>query len=181
MDFCKWKQRLFARFPKERAVGLAAGLGVCGILLLYLSSFLGDGGAEEKPESAPASVSQEYKEELEEDLGQIVSAITGEESPTVVVTLENSGRSLFASDERYGGQRSGGEESSQERETSHILLEDADGNQSALTVAQTNPEVQGVVVVSRFAGDPAVQEKLLKAVCTALDVSTAKVCVAPQG
>ena len=82
---------------------------------------------------------------------------------------------------RYGGQRSGGEESSQERETSHILLEDADGNQSALTVAQTNPEVQGVVVVSRFAGDPAIQEKLLKAVCTALDVSTAKVCVAPQG
>ena len=46
-----------------------------------------------------------------------------------------------------------------------------------MTVTKTQPKVKGVVVVSRMAGDPAVQEKLLTAVCTALDVSTAKVCV----
>ena len=42
-------------------------------------------------------------------------------------------------------------------------------------------DIQGVVVVSDFAGDPAVREKLLAAVCTALDLSSARVCVTSRG
>ena len=96
------------------------------------------------------------------------------------VTLSDNGRSLYAADERESG-RQEESASSQERETSPILLEDAQGNQHALTVTQTQPEVQGVVVVSDFAGDPAVREKLLTAVCTALDLSSARVCVTSRG
>ena len=90
---------------------------------------------------------------------------------------------LYASDERYTVEQPGGEgeTSREERETAHILLEDAQGNQSALTITQTQPEVQGVVVVSQFAGNAAIREKLLEAVCTALHVSSAKVCVTAGG
>ena len=127
--------------------------------------------------SVPAA---DYRGELEESLCRIVTAITGEAQPTVVVTLSDNGRSLYAADERESG-RQEESASSQERETSPILLEDAQGNQHALTVTQTQPEVQGVVVVSDFAGDPAVREKLLTAVCTALDLSSARVCVTSRG
>ena len=60
-------------------------------------------------------------------------------------------------------------------------VEDADGNQHALTITQTHPEIQGVVVVSAFADNPAVREKLLTAVCTALNLSSARVCVTGSG
>lgn len=154
-------------------------LGICGIALIGLSSFWEPSGQQDAPaeSSVPAA---DYRGELEESLCRIVTAITGEAQPTVVVTLSDNGRSLYAADERESG-RQEESASSQERETSPILLEDAQGNQHALTVTQTQPEVQGVVVVSDFAGDPAVREKLLAAVCTALDLSSARVCVTSRG
>ncbi|MGI6255372.1 MAG: hypothetical protein ACOYJZ_07030 [Acutalibacter sp.] len=170
----QWKQRLWEIFQKEKALKLVVLLGICGIALIGLSSFWEPAPAQ-KEELDPVS-QEDYSAQLESGISRIVTAITGEEAPTVVVTLADSGRSLYASDQRENTRQEDGA-SSTERETSHILLEDADGGQSALTVTQTQPEVQGVVVVSAMADDPAVREKLLTAVCTALDVSTARVCV----
>lgn len=175
MEPGKWKQALGGLLQKEKAVKLVVLLGICGIALIGLSSFWEPSGQQDAP--AESSV---RRGELEESLCRIVTAITGEAQPTVVVTLSDNGRSLYAADERESG-RQEESASSQERETSPILLEDAQGNQHALTVTQTQPEVQGVVVVSDFAGDPAVREKLLAAVCTALDLSSARVCVTSRG
>lgn len=178
MEPGKWKQALGGLLQKEKAVKLVVLLGICGIALIGLSSFWEPSGQQDAPaeSSVPAA---DYRGELEESLCRIVTAITGEAQPTVVVTLSDNGRSLYAADERESG-RQEESASSQERETSPILLEDAQGNQHALTVTQTQPEVQGVVV-SDFAGDPAVREKLLTAVCTALDLSSARVCVTSRG
>lgn len=183
MGFRKWKQSFLELFRKEKAIGLVVALGVCGILLIYLSSLWGEPDESQEQTLSSEATSEEYKMALEADVKRIVEAITGEESPTVVITLGDNGHSLYASDERYNTQSSGeeGTSSEEERETTHVLLEDAQGNQSALTVTQTQPEVQGVVVVSRFAENPSIQEKLLNAVCTALDLSTAKVCVTSGG
>ena len=170
----QWKQKLQEIFQKEKSLKLVVLLGICGIALIGLSSFWEPAPAQEKQTE---TVNQEdYSDRLESELSRIVTAITGEEAPTVVVTLADNGRSLYASDQRENTRQEEGA-SSVERETSHILLEDADGSQSALTVTQTQPEIQGVVVVSALADDPAVREKLLTAVCTALDVSTARVCI----
>ena len=152
MEPGKWKQALGGLLQKEKAVKLVVLLGICGIALIGLSSFWEPSGQQDAPaeSSVPAA---DYREELEESLCRIVTAITGEAQPTVVVTLSDNGRSLYAADERESG-RQEESASSQERETSPILLEDAQGNQHALTVTQTQPEVQGVVVVSNFAGGP---------------------------
>ncbi len=170
----QWKQKLQELFQKEKALKLVVLLGICGIALIGLSSFWEAAPAQEK--QAESVVQEDYSDRLEAELSRIVTAITGEEEPAVVVTLSDNGRSLYASDQRENTRQEDGT-AFLERETSHILLEDADGNQSALTVTQTQPEIQGVVVVSALADDPAVREKLLTAVCTALGVSTARVCV----
>ena len=153
-------------------------LGLCGMALIYLSSFWAPEGEEPAP-PADAGSSAEYSQSLEQELSRIISAITGEKSPAVLVTLEDSGRSLYAEDGRSTTQQ--GEASSEERESTHVLFEDSQGNQQPLTITQTQPQVQGVVVVSAFAEDPATREKLVTAVCTALDLSSAKVCVVSGG
>lgn len=181
MDFAQWKQSFLGLFRKEKSLKLVVLLGICGIALIGLSSFWEPGGDEDPAvETSSSSDTESCRQQLEADLCRIVTAITGEENPTVVVTLEDNGRSQYASDERRSTQQEEGA-SSEERESSHILMEDAQGNQYALTVTQTQPGIQGVVVVSRFAGNPLVQEKLLSAVCTALDVSSTKVCVTGSG
>lgn len=180
MDLAQWKQSILGLFRKEKSLKLVMLLGICGIALIGLSSFWEPASDEDVPEVTSSGGAESYRQQLEADLCRIVTAITGEEKPTVVVTLEDNGRSLYASDERQSTQQEEGS-ASEEKESSHVLMEDAQGNQYALTVTQTQPGIQGVVVVSQFAGNPLVQEKLLSAVCTALDVSSAKVCVTGSG
>lgn len=169
------KERVVAAFRGERMVKWVVILGLCGIALLFLSSFLEESGEGDRAPSPRPSQAAASAAALEEDLCRVVAAVTGEDSPTVVVTLENDGETLYAEDGRSSSQ--GGEGPSQEREDTHVLLEDADGNQRALAVSQSQPQVRGVVVVSSAAGEPAVREKLLTAVCTALDLPASRVCV----
>ena len=172
------KQTFLAFFRREKLLKWVVALGLCGMALIYLSSFWTPEGEEPAP-PADAGSSAEYSQSLEQELSRIISAITGEKSPAVLVTLEDSGHSLYAEDGRNTTQQ--GEASSEERESTHVLFEDSQGNQQPLIITQTQPQVQGVVVVSAFAEDPATREKLVTAVCTALDLSSAKVCVVSGG
>ena len=118
--------------------------------------------------------------QLEEDLARVVRAITGEEDPEVLVTLEDTGENVYAADQAWNTQE-GGAQNSREEESTYILLKDRDGGQSALPVTQRQPEVRGVVIVSSRAGDPAVREQLTQAAVTALDISSARVLVTGGG
>lgn len=144
-------------------------LGICGIALIYLSSLFPaeKQASRQEPESQPREVwsAEAYQRQLEEDLGRIVTAVTGEASPQVMVTLENGGRSLYATDSKG------------DQERSHVVLEDKDGDQRGLELAREQPRVQGAVIVSRAAGDPAVREKLVNAARTALGIPSSRVCV----
>lgn len=152
---------------KENALRLVVVLGICGIALLALSSF-DFGGPEPREEPEREESNAGYARALEQDLSRIVTAITGEHDPAVMVTLENTGSRVFAADEK---------ESSEERESAHVVLEDSQGAQSPLTVTQVQPAIQGVVIVSARAKDPAVKEKLTNAAMTALGIPSSRVCV----
>ena len=71
-----------------------------------------------------------------------VRAITGEEDPEVLVTLEDTGENVYAADQAWNTQE-GGAQNSREEESTYILLKDRDGGQSALPVTQRQPEVRG--------------------------------------
>ena len=174
MDVEKWKTTLKRVFSKEKGTNFLLLLGVCGILLIYLSTLFSSGGSKESEtvKERPQEEAVTVEKRLEQELARIVTAITGEEDPAVMVTLKSSSRYVYASDER---------EREKERESSTVILKDSDGAQQALTVTEIQPKVKGVVIVSRYAGDSAIREKLLTAVRTVLDVSTARICVTDSG
>ncbi len=184
MDVKKWKGAFQKALSGKQGTKLLLLLGLFGAVLLCLPSLLG-AGDRETPEPAGASAAETaeaYAERLEKKLSRMVSAMTGEESPAVLVTLENGGRYVYAADERENSRREGDSgESSKETETEHVLVKGSDGTQQALTVTKTEPKIKGVVIVSRYAGDPVIREKLTEAVKTALDLSSSKVCVTDTG
>ena len=169
-----WKESLPRWLQGEALRKAVVPLGICGMALIGLASFWEPG--EPAPSSQQPPSSEDYAAQLEEDLCRMVSAITGEAAPTVVVTLEDEGQSQYAADLRENSQQEEGR-STLEREEAYVLVEDREGSERALTQRHSLPQVRGVVVVSRAAGDPAVREELLLALCTALDVSSAKVYV----
>lgn len=181
------KKVLTGFLKKDKAITIVVVLGVVGIALIYLSTFFTSSERKETPkttEEVTVSAS-EYEKQLEDRLAGVVSAITGETQPEIMVTLSSQSRFVYATDEKSSSKDNdnyaeGGitaTENNNENETSYIILKDADGAQYALKITEIEPEIKGVVVVSAYADNAQYKEKITNAVKTALGISSAKVCV----
>ncbi len=177
MDIKNGANSLLKLLKKDKFRNVILFLGIGGIALIYISTWIDFSPKEPEAEQETVSYSAaEYERQLETGLRQVVAAITGEENPTVLVTLESTGKTVYAQDEKKSSR-----EGEEQNETIHILLKDSEGAQHALTVTEIQPKVKGVVVVSEFAGDSVIREKLIYAMKTALDISSTKVCVIDSG
>ena len=133
--------------------------------------------------------SDAYADQLEESLLEIIRSITGEEDAQVMVTLESTARQVYATQEKKSagsteeqtGESTVRAQSSDDSETSYILVKESDGSQKALAVTEISPEIRGVVVVCGGSSDPELQQKIIDAVTTALQISSARVCVVGRG
>lgn len=172
MELKKAGEALKAVMKNQKLLRVVFLLGMAGILLIYLSTWDLGGGQEAEPPPAAEAGPEACQRQLEQDLVRVVKAVTGEDSPQVMITMENAGRSVYAQD---SSQSSG--ESGQESRSAHVILEDGGGAQHGLALAELQPEVKGVVIVSQRAGDPALREKLVNAARTALGVPSSRVCV----
>lgn len=172
MELKKAGEALKAAIKSQKLPRAVFLLGILGIVLIYLSSLDWGGGPEAEAAPSEPAAPESCQRRLEEDLLRVVRAVTGEGSPQVMITLEDGGRSVYAQD---SSQSTG--ETGQESQASHVVLEDGKGAQQGLALAQLQPEVKGVVIVSQGAGDPALREKLINAARTALGVPSSRVCV----
>lgn len=183
MDVEKWKEAVKKALSKEKSTKILLVLGVCGILLIYLSTLFSSG---KKQDSEPvqetvSDSAASYEKRLEQELSRIVSAITGEPDPAVMVTLKNGSRYIYAADEKGASQTEQDGTAAEERETKYVVLKNSQGAQQALPITEIQPKVKGVIIVSRYAGDPEVREKLTEAAKTVLDISSARICVTDSG
>lgn len=137
----------------------------------------------EAPETVETA--EEYSAAVAAEVAQMVSAITGETNPHVTVTLRSMGETVYATEDRqsernsqeYAGDSLNRAQTDGDTETTYIIVKDADGAQRPLVVTQTQPEIRGVVIVSRRGGDAQIRERITEAVKTALDLSSTQVCV----
>jgi len=170
----------------ENCRKIILGAGLIGIALIFLSGFLTNSGkTEQKANSAAtASTAQEYETHLEKELTALITKIQGVGNASVMVTLEQTKQSVYAKEEKNSGQttkdQSDGStrnEMDQSNETNYILVKAADGSEQALAVTEIQPVIKGVVVVCDGGGNTAVQQSVIDAVTTALDISSVRVCV----
>ncbi|HCR43024.1 MAG TPA: stage III sporulation protein AG [Ruminococcaceae bacterium] len=160
---------------KYRKIVIFAGFA--GILLIFLSSLIPSGkstGASESPSYSAAA--QEYETRLESSLTGIITQIEGAGSAKVMVTLEQTEESIYATEDKKSGQTASGQ-SEESSEKTYLLVKNDDGSESALAVTQVQPVIKGVVVVCDGGDDPAVKQNIVNAVTTALHVTSVRVCV----
>ncbi len=171
---------------KSRRIILA--LGAIGIGLIFFSSFFG--GEEKNSQMAElqsgTSDMETYTEKLETGLTEIVNGINGGTDAKVLVTLEKGTEYVYATEAKETLQKtedstSGGRnQENSSLETGYIIIKDADGGQQALAVTEMQPVVKGVVILCSRGNDPKVQQDIINAVTTALNISSARVCVIKQ-
>ena len=167
-------------------------LGVLGIALIFLSGFFQYRAAESKAASVSAQTgvtdADQYVKQLEENLADIVNGISGGTDAKVMITLEKGTQYVYATEQKKSQQKTqdqntGSTTRNQENnslETNYIIVKDADGSQKARAITEVQPVVKGVIVVCKGGDLPSVQQNIIDAVTTALNISSARVCVIKQ-
>ena len=155
--------RLKELMQKENRARLAVLLGAAAMLLLLLSELF---TLSEKPAAASAVPAEEsaYRQQLEQQLSDLIAQVEGAGRTTVMITLESGEETIYALDTLSG--------QTQQQQT-HVLLDD--GTALALTVC--TPRVCGVAVVCEGGGDVRVAARITELVGALLDVPSNRICV----
>ncbi len=176
-----------AENKRYRTVLVVIGLGLIGAI--FLSGFWQkEKVTEDEIRTTAASTDQtmeEYAAQLEDSLTEMLQNIKNVGEVQVMVTIAKGVENVYATEEKTSKQvtndrNSDTDTKNQENdntETTYILLKDSSGGQQAITVTQIQPVVKGVVVVCEGGDQIAVRQQVVQAVTTALDLSSAKVCV----
>lgn len=165
-------------FNKKTAVILIA----VGVLLILLS----DAAPTAKTKTdAKVNVSAEnYREDLEKQLKRIVKSIKGAGDCEIMITLksgieyvyatESKSSQITVNDSDTAGNKS---EIKDGNEYKYIIIDDGNGGESALTVTELLPQIQGVVIVCDGADIPSVKSSVITAASALLGVSSNNICV----
>ncbi len=156
-------------------------LGICGILLVLLSSLGGNEDKKIPDKDTPLSFStEEYKCELEKEVSDLVKKISGSKKAQVIITLESGIKYSYAEEsEDTSSSKNESEQSYASNETKRkfITVKTSSGGESALLLCEQMPEIRGVAIVCAGGDNEEIREKIQNAVMAALDITSKRVYV----
>lgn len=151
-------------------------VGIVGIVLIYFSGVAPKNNKKTEEAEIPAFSREEYTAYLEQQVREIVAAISGDTSAVVTVTLDSELTYVYAEDKKENNKTEESEESRQS-EKNYIIVRDSDGSEKPLIVTTKLPEVRGVAIVCGPVGEET-RDKIQSAVMAALKVTSREVYIA---
>lgn len=180
------KNKFTSIFSNDKYRKIIIYLGIGGILLIFMSNLFKQDDSKVIDTKVDEKISAErYINNLQQSLESIVSSIKGAGKCKVLVTLENGSETIYATEEKKNKEasedKSGGEttrkKESDDCEKKYITIKDSEGSERALAVTEIQPKIKGVIIVCPGGDDPQVQQRVVNAVTTALDITSKRVCV----
>lgn len=171
-------QKIIDAFKDKR---LIIAVGIIGIALIFLSSFLPKGTT--KPAAETGSIA-DYTENTENNIKTIVRKITGLADVSVVITLETGITYNYADEVKIAADdktSSGSENYSKNSEQKKTVVTDAEGNEKAIVINEFLPLIRGVAVVYGAKNSEALNEKIEAALKAALSVSSKQIFIYGNG
>ncbi len=173
---------------KDRLLKLLVAAGIVGISLIFLSSVWKKPESASSADSSPISAGsvpvEEYRQALSEELGNMVASIKGAGKTKIMLTMDGTVRSLYASDndlqQRESSRRNSADENADKQTTekrSLITIRSKDGSEQAVRIGEMMPLVRGVLVVCEGGDDEQVRKRITEAVSAALNISSSHICV----
>ncbi|MBQ8298204.1 MAG: hypothetical protein IJX77_10530 [Ruminococcus sp.] len=159
----------------KKALTAVTVLGAAGLVLIMLSSLLpGDSGDEEKKpaaENSASAQSEDFCADTERRLTDFLRNIEGVGEVQVYLTISGDEEYVYATE----GKTSISENKTEE-EHSYVMI-GGSGSKTALVETVRSPEITGAVIACSGCDSAAVQEKVYKAVSTALGIPTSQIYV----
>lgn len=153
----------FNFFKNKNVLVIVIGC-VCGLLLILL----GNVSEKEKNEVTANEnlyTSEElegYTDALEKKVSSLISSIGGVSDVNVLVTVEISKEKVYAT---TGDNKD------------YVIITDASGNESALTVAEINANVRGIAVVCNYGGNEALKMEIINMLASLFNIGSNRISV----
>ncbi|MBR4036479.1 MAG: hypothetical protein IKJ05_07105 [Oscillospiraceae bacterium] len=172
------KEKIKMLYSKT-GINIMLTLGLLGVIMLTVEDFFPD---KTKEQSSDVSLS-EYRINMEKELEELLSIVSGAGKVEVMITLESGQENIYAWQEKtstdektdvYGSTDTGTRRETYENE---IVMVNSGSNKAALIEKTMEPVVQGVVVVCEGADDVKVISNITNAVSVALNVTSNRICV----
>lgn len=114
-------------------------------------------------------------EDLEKRLCTLLESVQGAGKVQVMITLENTGETIYAQDQKTQTQAQNSTVNTT-NDTTHVVLDGGNADK-ALVETQYLPEIKGVAVVCTGGNDIIVVKRITDLVSVVLGISSNRVCV----
>ncbi|WP_124099119.1 stage III sporulation protein AG [Ruminococcus sp. Marseille-P6503] len=180
MKLSEIKKRFFSFSKLDRRTKIILAAGLIGIALIFISEIVpGSPAAESEAEEISDDIvtedSYQYKRQIESELIEMLSQIKGVGSVSAMVTIEGTTEYVYAEELDTATDKDG--EQLSERYQNQIVMTEKDGEKKALVKQIIKPKIGGVVIVCDGGSNTSVNERVIKAVSTALNLPASKICV----
>ncbi len=177
--FGKITDKLHRKVKLPRKIWIIVLIGISGLALIFLSEIIPSGDSEDRNENsspvADTSYSSSFKRETERELKEIISKIDGVGEVSLMLTLDGTTEYVYAED--VDTETDENSDSKSDKYKNQVIIVDSDGNETALVKKIIEPKVKGVVIVCSGGGNTEIKERVIKAVSSALNISTNNICV----
>lgn len=172
------KKRLFNIAGADKRTKFIFIIGIAGILLICLSELLPEKSTKQVKAVSDDPVTEDtytYKCQIEQELIEMLEQIQGVGKVSAMVTIEGTTEYVYAEELNTVTDKDDGQLS--ERYENQIVMTEENGVKKALVRQIIKPKISGVVIVCEGGGNLALNERVIKAVSTALNLPTSKICV----
>lgn len=155
---------------ENKKLKIIVAIGMIGILLISMSDFI-------VPKDKNQTTNQNdkdyysYVDNLESKLTNIISSIDGVGECRVMITLENTNESVYATDNE-----SKTDDDSLNTKDKYVIY-DSENGETPVLIKEYMPTVQGVTVVCSGGDNVEVKEKIINTVTSLFNISTNRVSV----
>ncbi len=155
----------------SKKIKIIVAVGLIGMLLILASEMLGSNDKVQKNEESVQFSYSDYTLQLENKLTDVISSIQGVGECRVMITLENTTESVYATNNENKS-----DDKSSNRKDEYVFYDSAQGEAPVL-IKEYLPKVQGVTVVCSGGDDIAVKEKIIESVTSLFNIPTNRVSV----
>lgn len=171
-------QQLEDRFRQSpNRLKIAVVLGAAGMLMIMLSELVPE--SKDKPEKAMSQTettdSDDFRKRTEMELKALLEQIEGVGDCEVMISLESSTEYIYA--ENISRFTEDNADRRSEKLDEDIVITENGGTRQPLIRKVIDPQIGGVVIVCEGGGDISINERVQKAVSTAMNISSTRVCV----
>lgn len=156
----------------SKKIKIIVAVGLIGIVLIFASDLLGRDADAKKTQSVSKNLSyDDYSQQLEDKLSNLISSIDGVGDCKVMITLENTSESVYATDVEIKN------DNSSINQKDEYVFYDSDSGEAPVLIKEYLPKIQGVTVVCTGGDNTAVKEKIIQCVTSLFNIPTNRVSV----